>query len=130
MVIKYDKGSERTVFIMLDQNDLQAIATLIKNEVEPINKRLDNMERDISDLKSDVSVLKADVSVLKTDVSEMKEDIDVIKEDCEITRDGTNNLGEWVEFYFGDVMPYPLDKEKANKEQSVINFINLIKEER
>ena len=29
---------------MLDQNDLQAIATLIRNEVEPISKRLDKVD--------------------------------------------------------------------------------------
>lgn len=108
---------------MLDQNDLQAIAALIKNEVEPI-------KQDISDLKINVAKMDSRLDKIETRLDNIEEDIEVIKEDCEITRDGTNNLGEWVEYYFGDVMPYPLDKEKANKEQSILNLINVIEQQK
>lgn len=60
----------------------------------------------------------------------IEEDIEIIKEDCEITRDSTNHLGEWVEYYFGDVMPYPVDREKADKNQSILNLINVIEREK
>ena len=60
----------------------------------------------------------------------MEEDIEIIKEDSEITRDSTNHLGEWVEYYFGDVMPYPVDREKADKNQSILNLINVIEREK
>ncbi len=66
---------------MLDQEDLKAISSLMDNKLEPINKRLDKIE----------------------------ERLDKIEEDGEITRDVTNKLGEWVDFYFHDDMPYPLD---------------------
>ena len=107
---------------MLDQNDLQAIAALIKNEVEPINKRLDSMEKDMSDLKSDLSTMKHDISTLQSDVAEMKEDIEVIKEDCEITRAVTNDIGEWVDFYFHEDRPYPIDKEEIKKQRDTMRF--------
>ncbi len=36
---------------MLDEKDLQAIAQLINGAVEPINQRLDSIEKDIKDIK-------------------------------------------------------------------------------
>lgn len=104
---------ERVVQLMLTQEDLQAISQLIKNEVEPINKRLDNMEKDISDLKSDVSNLKSDVE-------EMREDIAAIKEDGEITRENTNEIGKWIDYYFNDNMPFPVSDELDDEIQSIL----------
>ena len=79
---------------MLDQNDLQAIAALIKNEVEPINKRLDNMDQRLD---------------------KIEERLEKIEEDGEITREVTNKIGEWVDFYFHDDKPYPLDEDEAER---------------
>ncbi len=104
---------------MLTNEDLQAISQLLN----PINTRLDAMDARFDKIEKDISDLKSNVA-------EMKEDIEVIKEDCEITRDGTNHLGEWVEYYFGDIMPYPLDREKADKEQSILNLINVIERQK
>lgn len=86
---------------MLDQNDLQAIAALIKNEVEPINKRLDNVD--------------SRLDKIETRLDNIEEDIEVIKEDTEITREVTNKIGEWVDFYFHDDKPYPLDEDEAER---------------
>ena len=85
---------ERAVQLMLTQEDLQAISQLIKNEVEPINKRLDKIE----------------------------EDIEIVKEDAAITREVTNKLGEWVDFYFHDDKPYPLDEDEVEKYKDRIKF--------
>ena len=86
---------------MLDQNDLQAIANLIKNEVEPI--------------KQDISELKSNVAKIETRLDRIEEDIATIKEDSEITREVTNKLGEWVDFYFHDDKPYPLDEDEIER---------------
>ncbi len=86
---------------MLDQNDLQAIAALIKNEVEPINKRLDNVD--------------SRLDKIETRLDNIEEDIEVIKEDSQITREVTNKIGEWVDFYFHDDKPYPLDEDEAER---------------
>lgn len=75
---------------MLTNEDLQAISQLIKNEVEPINRRLYNIENDIA---------------------VMKDDIEIIKEDCEITRITTNELVRWVDFNFGEERPFPVRDE-------------------
>lgn len=92
---------ERTVQLMLTQEDLQAISQLIKNEVEQINKRFDKM-----DIRLD----------------KIEEDIEIIKEDAAITRDVTNKLGEWVDFYFHDDKPYPLDEDEVEKYKNRIKF--------
>ncbi len=107
---------------MLDQNDLQAIAALIKNEVEPINKRLDNMENNISDLKSNVAKIDSRLDKIETRLDNIEEDIEVIKEDTEITREVTNNIGEWVDFYFHDDRPYPIDKEEIERQTDTMRF--------
>ncbi len=73
---------------MLDQEDLKAISSLMDSKLEPINKRLDGMD---------------------SRLDKIEERLDKIEEDGEITRDVTNKLGEWVDFYFHDDMPYPLD---------------------
>lgn len=93
---------------MLDQNDLQAIAALIKNEVEPINKRLDNVD--------------SRLDKIETRLDNIEEDIEVIKEDTEITREVTNNIGEWVDFYFHDDRPYPIDKEEIERQTDTMRF--------
>ncbi len=93
---------------MLDQNDLQAIAALIKNEVEPINKRLDNVD--------------SRLDKIETRLDNIEEDIEVIKEDTEITREVTNNIGEWVDFYFHEDRPYPIDKEEIERQTDTMRF--------
>ena len=76
---------------MLTNEDLQALSQLIKNEVEPIKQDIANMK------------------------DEINERLDKIEEDCEITREVTNKLGEWVDFYFHDDKPYPLDEDEMEK---------------
>ena len=93
---------------MLDQNDLQAIAALIKNEVEPI-------KQDISELKINVANIDSRLDKIETRLDNIEEDIEVIKEDTEITREVTNKIGEWVDFYFHDDKPYPLDEDEAER---------------
>lgn len=93
---------------MLTQEDLQAISQLIKNEVEPINKRLDSMDSRLDNMDSRLDKMDERLD-------RMEEDIATIKEDSEITREVTNKLGEWVDFYFHDDKPYPLDEEEMEK---------------
>lgn len=109
---------------MLSKEDLQAISQLIKNEVEPINQRLDKMEEDIGVIKEDVKVLKEDVSVLKEDVEELKEDVEELKEDTEITRFSTNQLIKWVEFYYGKEKPFPIDEDEIENQDKILKMID------
>ena len=66
----------------------------ISSLIEPINKRLDKIE----------------------------ERLDVIEENSEITREVTNKLGEWVDFYFHEDKPYPLDEEEMEKYKNRLKF--------
>lgn len=61
---------------MLTKEDLQMLRAIIKEELEPVNERLDRIENDITT---------------------MKEDIAEIKENAEITREATNYLLDLVE---------------------------------
>ena len=69
----------------LTKEDLQAIRAIIKEETDPINKRLNKIESDI----------------------------EIIKEDVEITREATNEVLTWLDTYWRKDMdrPFPA-KEK------------------
>lgn len=49
----------------LTAEDLQAIKAIIKEETDPINKRLDNIEADIVSMKEDIEVIKEDIEIIK-----------------------------------------------------------------
>lgn len=68
---------------MIDLEMIQAMRAMMKEELEPINKRLDAIE----------------------------ENLDELKEHAEITRDGVNSLLEWAE-ECGNVIKFPLPKVK------------------
>ena len=67
---------------MLSQEDLQAIAVLLDQQLTP-------MRQDIAGLKEDVSGLKEDVSRLKEDVAELREE-------GAATRAGVEQLVRWA----------------------------------
>lgn len=79
---------------MLTNEDLQALSSLMDKKLEPINARLDNMDQRLD---------------------KIEERLEKIEEDGEITREVTNKIGEWVDFYFHDDKPYPLDEEEAER---------------
>ena len=62
---------------------LEAIGALMDSKLEPINSRLDKLERGQASLLADVSTLKEDVAI--------------IKEDAQITRSAVNTLLGWAE---------------------------------
>lgn len=82
---------------MLDQQDIRQLSELFEAQLKPI--------------KEDISQLKEDVSQMKEDINHLKEDVEQLKEDTEITRDVTNSIGEWIDFYFKEDRPYPIPEE-------------------
>ena len=86
---------------MLTNEDLQALSSLMDKKLEPINSRLDNMDQRLD---------------------RMEEDIAIIKEDGQITREVTNDIGEWVDYYFHEDKPYPIDKEEIEKQKEIMRF--------
>ena len=56
----------------LSNEDLQAIATLMDNKLQPINSRLDNMDSRLDKIESEISALKTGQRELKKEVREIK----------------------------------------------------------
>ena len=50
----------------------QMLRSVLKEELNPINRRLSTIEKDIAGLKQDVSVLKQDTAQLKIETAEIK----------------------------------------------------------
>ena len=95
---------------MLTQEDLQAISLLIKNEVEPLYKKIDNMESRLDKVDSRLD--------------KIEETLEEVKEDGQITRDVTNSIGEWIEFYFGKEKPFPLDKDEIDEQEKILKMFD------
>ena len=72
---------------------------------------LEAIGKQINDLRSEMNE-KFDRVDQRLD--NIEEDIQQLKEDTEITRDVTNSIGEWIDFYFKEDRPYPIP-ENAKK---------------
>lgn len=100
---------------MLTNEDLQALSSLMDQKLEPINNRLDKMDSRLDNVE-----LRLDK--IETRLDNIEEDIEIIKEDAQITREVTNNIGEWVDYYFHEDKPYPIDKEEIEKQKEIMRF--------
>ena len=65
----------------MDQELLDAIRQIVREEVSGVKEDVSSLKDDVSTLKTDVSSLKGDVSTLKTDVSSLKNDVSTLKTD-------------------------------------------------
>ncbi|WNS45533.1 hypothetical protein [Paenibacillus sp. MMS20-IR301] len=73
-------------------NDLaKLLRSVIREELVPVNDRLERIEaeqtaqrQDVHELKQDVHELKQDVQELKQDVHELKQDVQELKQDVQV----------------------------------------------
>ena len=72
---------------MLDEKDLQAIAQLMDQKLQPINCGVGKIEVRLDKLEEDVGVLKEDVGILKEDVKSLKKRTDQIERQMNIRFD-------------------------------------------
>lgn len=86
----------------MTQEDLLAIGQLMDQKLEPINRRLETLEKDMKEAKSDLAALKKGMSEVKSDIRTMKEDLTEV-------RTSTNALLAWAEDV-GRTMSFPLPK--------------------
>ena len=107
---------------MLTAEDLLAIRGIMQEEIKPVNDRLDRIETRLDAVETRLDAVETrldaveeDIALLKEDVSLLKEDVSQLKEDTMITRDVTNSIGEWIDFYFKEDRPYPVDKRDPIK---------------
>lgn len=99
---------------------LQAMRGMLKEELQPVNDRLDRIELDVSGLKQDVSDLKQDVSGLKEGQASLKQDVSGLKEgQVSLKQDITkininleNNIGKKIEALFD---AHAIDSEKIDQ---------------
>lgn len=102
---------------MLTQEDLQAISMLIKSEVEPIKTEMSHINERLDGIDGRLDGIDERLDNIEQTMEEMKED-------AAITRDVTNSIGEWIDYYFADEKPYPLDKDRIDTQSKALRFIN------
>lgn len=78
----------------LTKEDLQAIAQIMDERIEPINKRLDSIDERLDGID---------------------ERLDVIEEDVRILKGATNEILEWFDTYQRNDFdkPFPVDEKDA-----------------
>ena len=97
---------------MLDEKDLQAIASLIDTKLFPIQSQLSDMQGDISGMKGDIVSLKSDVSMLKSDVSMLKSDVGTLKSDVGTLKSDVGTLKSDVGTLKSDVVSLKSEMHK------------------
>ena len=107
---------------MLTNEDLQALSSLMDKKLEPINSRLDNMDQRLDKVDQRLDKVDQRLDNMDQRLDRMEEDIAIIKEDGQITREVTNDIGEWVDYYFHEDKPYPIDKEEIEKQKEIMRF--------
>lgn len=65
----------------LTNEDLLAIASIVRTEVEPLKNDINELKNGFNELKEEVRVLKEDVTELKQDVNVLKEEVSELKTD-------------------------------------------------
>lgn len=84
---------------MLTSEDIQLLSDLLDKKLDeklddklkPINERLDKVDERLD---------------------KVEERLDVIEENTEITRTVLNEVVKWIDFYFRDEYPFPVDIDK------------------
>lgn len=75
----------------MTKEDLEQIKALMREEIKPINERLDKMD---------------------SRLDKIEERLEVIEENTEITRTATNELVKWVEVNADEKSnPFPVDRK-------------------
>jgi len=97
---------------MLDKNDLQAIAELLKpiyDKLGSVDGRLNSLDDRMDRVENRLDSLDGRMDRVENRLDKMQGDIDILKESSEITRSATNRLLDWAED--ASIQSYPLYKK-------------------
>lgn len=78
----------------LTQEDLQAIAGLIRQEIQPMKDDIQSMKDDIQLMKDDIQSMKDDIQLMKDDIQTMKDEIQLMKDDIQTMKNGIRELND------------------------------------
>jgi predicted nucleic acid-binding Zn-ribbon protein len=104
----------------LTNEDLQAIAALMDEKVNPIRTDIQDMKTDINDMKTDINNMKSDINDMKTDIINMKSDINKLSdriEVLEIKQDVTSRKIEDLTYRVASLEHYSKKEFTKNNDQ-------------
>lgn len=78
----------------LTQEDLQAIAGLIRQEIQPMKDDIQLMKDDIQLMKDDIQSMKDDIQLMKDDIQTMKDEIQLMKDDIQTMKNDIRELND------------------------------------
>jgi len=115
---------------MGDNELLQAIKEVIKNEVKDIRDDVNNIKDDIKDIKAELKDVKDDVKDIKAELNNVKNDVKNIKVDLKDVKDDVKNVKVELKDVKDDVKNVKTEVIKTNIriESEIIPGILLLKE--
>ena len=87
---------------MIDKEMLDAMRSVMREELEPINKRLDG--------------IGTRLGAVDTRLDAIQEDIEILKEDGAITREAVNTLLEWADVMDATTLRQVIERRASNGE--------------
>jgi len=97
----------------LTNEDLQAIAALMDEKVNPIRTDIRDMKTDINDMKTDIINMKTDINDMKSDINKLSDRIEVL----EIKQDVTSRKIEDLTYRVASLEHYSKKEFTKNNDQ-------------
>ena len=69
----------------LTNEDLQAIAALMDEKINPLKTDINDMKTDIYDMKTDINDMKSDINNMKSDINKLSDRIEILEIKQDIT---------------------------------------------
>lgn len=82
---------------MADIEMLEAMRQIMREELQPINGRLDAMDGRLNVIDGRLDQMQGDITKMKGDITHMQEDIDELKENTKISRGVEDVILVWAE---------------------------------
>lgn len=77
---------------MLEKRDLEMIAEVMQQSLQPVKSDIIGIKSDVRTLKNDVQELKVDMKLAKADIQELKDDMKSVKADISELKVEVENL--------------------------------------
>lgn len=82
---------------MVDQEMLEAMRIMMKEELKPVNARLDSIDERVNSIDERVNSIDERVNSIDERVNSIDKRLSNVEEDVKITRGAVNTLLEWAE---------------------------------
>lgn len=96
----------------------------MESKLDQVEIRLDNMENRLDKVEIRLDNMENRLDKVEGRLDKIEETLDEVKEDGLITREATNSICGWIEFYFGKEKPFPLDIDEIEEQEQILKMVD------